>query len=426
MRVRSAKGWARIGQMAHYQDRQNNEMHRLARVYDSTPVAVLGLPEPARRKCRSEPLAPIDRPIPEADRRRRHQLLKQRTYTSPHLIVSQLGSVESYRHDELSKLRQRAWIVNVDHRATILRRPLRPARLARALLRPARLRAKRAEPQDLDSDAHESCRGDDGRGSVDGRGVFAMSLLPDYAQQAETYDQTRSASGPILAALQAAIAGAPGNRLADIGGGTGNYALALEQEGWQPVVIDRSPEMLALAAQKGLATIAAAAEQLPVANESFDAAILVSMLHHVADPGAALSEARRILQPGGRLAVMVYTREDIHDLWFLDYFPSTRAWMQTSHLPVADLLAMLPGGQRREIVLDDLKDASLAALAAYPEKVLEQRWRAQTSYFERLQRDHPAELDAGLQQLASDVAAGCATRRPGRASILAWTRGPEQ
>lgn len=259
-----------------------------------------------------------------------------------------------------------------------------------------------------------------------GQCVAAMSLLPDYARQAEMYDQTRSASGPILAALQAAIAGAPGDRLADIGGGTGNYALALEHEGWQPVVIDRSPEMLALAAQKGLATVAAAAEQLPVADESFDAAILVSMLHHVADPGAALCEAWRILRPGGRLAVLVYTREDIHDLWFLDYFPSTRAWMETSHLPVAELLAMLPGGQRREIVLDDLKDASLAALAAYPEKVLEQRWRAQTSYFERLQRDHPAELDAGLRQLESDVAADCATRRPGRASILAWTRGPEQ
>jgi SAM-dependent methyltransferase len=183
--------------------------------------------------------------------------------------------------------------------------------------------------------------------------------------------------------------------------------------------------MLAFATQKGLATIAAPAEELPVADESFDAAMLVSMLHHVADPGAALSEARRILRPGGRLAVMVYTREDIHDLWLLDYFPSTRAWMQASHLPVADLLAMLPGGHRREIVLDDLKDASLAALAAYPEKVLERRWRAQTSYFERLQRDHPAELDAGLRQLESDVAAGCAMRRSGRASILAWTRGAE-
>jgi ubiquinone/menaquinone biosynthesis C-methylase UbiE len=60
------------------------------------------------------------------------------------------------------------------------------------------------------------------------------------------------------------------DRLADIGGGTGNYPLALENEGWGPVVIDRSPEMLAFAAQKRLAIIAAAAEQLPVADESFD------------------------------------------------------------------------------------------------------------------------------------------------------------
>jgi ubiquinone/menaquinone biosynthesis C-methylase UbiE len=248
------------------------------------------------------------------------------------------------------------------------------------------------------------------------------SLLPDYSQQAATYDQTRAASRSALAALKAALVGAPGDHLADIGGGTGNYALALEHEGWRPVVIDRSPEMLAFAAQKGLATIAAAAERLPVADESFDAAMLVSMLHHVADPCAALSEARRILRSKGRLVVMVFTREDIHDLWFLDYFPSTRAWMQASHLPVADLLAMLPGAQRREIVLDDLKDASLAALAAHPEKVLEQQWRTQTSYFERLQRDDPDELDAGLRQLASDVAAGRASRRAGRASILAWSK----
>lgn len=226
----------------------------------------------------------------------------------------------------------------------------------------------------------------------------------------------------MLAALDNALAGVPGRRLADIGGGTGNYALALERDGWEPVVIDRSPEMLAVAARKGLTTVAAAAESLPLEDESFDAAMLVSMLHHVADPAAVLGEARRILRPGGHMAVMVFTQEDIHDLWFLDYFPSTRAWMHTSHQPVSELLALLPGARRRQIVLDDLTDGSLAALAGHPEKVLELQWRAQTSYFERLQRDDPAELDAGLRQLASDVAAGRAPRRPGRASILAWMR----
>lgn len=227
----------------------------------------------------------------------------------------------------------------------------------------------------------------------------------------------------MLAALGATLAGSPGTRLADIGGGTGNYAVALKNDGWEPIVIDRSPEMLAVAAGKGLRTVAAAAESLPLADESFDAAMLVSMLHHVADPAAALGEARRILCPGGRMAVMVFTREDIHDLWFLDYFPSTRAWMHTSHQPVSELLALLPGARRHEIVLDDLTDGSLAALAGHPEKVLEPQWRAQTSYFERLQRDNPAELDAGLRQLACDVAAGArATHHPGRASIPAWTR----
>lgn len=253
-------------------------------------------------------------------------------------------------------------------------------------------------------------------------GPAYVSLLPDYSRQAKTYDRTRAASGPVLDGVRAALAGAPVPRLADIGGGTGNYALALRREGWEPVVIDRSPEMLAVAAHKGLPTERAMAESLPFADESFDAAVLISMLHHVADPAAALSEARRILRDGGRIAVMAFTREDIEDLWFLDYFPSTRPWMHASHMPAAELLALLPGAQRREIVLDDLKDGSLAALAAYPEKVLDERWRAQTSYFERLHRDHPAELARGLRRYAHDVARGQAAPRPGRASILAWSR----
>jgi SAM-dependent methyltransferase len=249
-----------------------------------------------------------------------------------------------------------------------------------------------------------------------------MSLLPDYVNQAKTYDRTRAPSRPVLAGLRAALAGAPGPRLADVGGGTGNYALALTHDGWEPVVIDPSPDMLALADRKGLTTKIALAEDLPLADASVDAAMLVSMLHHVADPGLALSEARRILRPGGRMAVMAFTREDIHDLWILDYFPSTRAWMQTSHIPVSELLALLPGAHRYEIVLDDLKDGSLAALAAHPEKVLEERWRTQTSYFERLSRDDPAGLAKGLRRLADDLAQGQAVRRPGRASILAWSK----
>jgi SAM-dependent methyltransferase len=249
-----------------------------------------------------------------------------------------------------------------------------------------------------------------------------MSLLRHYGNQARTYDETRAASPSVLEPLREALAGAPGPRLADIGGGTGNYARALRDEGWEPVVVDREPAMLARARGKGLETIEADAQRLPLDDASFDAAMLVSMLHHVEDPAAALAEARRILRPGGRLALMVFTREDTADSWLSDYFPGTRAWMFETHSPAAELEGWLPGARRLEVVFRDLDDGSLAALSAYPEKLVDPRWHRQTSYFERLQRDHPDELEAGLARLRAELGAGTAPRRPGLASVFAWVK----
>src|SRR5690349_18607300 len=141
-------------------------------------------------------------------------------------------------------------------------------------------------------------------------------LLRDYSKQAETYDATRGASPSVLAPLREALAGAPGRTLVDVGGGTGNYAQALAAEGWEPLVVDRSAAMLARAAGKGLATLEGDAQALPLPDASADAVMLVSMLHHVEAPGRALAEARRILRPGGRLALMAFTREDLEGLWY--------------------------------------------------------------------------------------------------------------
>jgi ubiquinone/menaquinone biosynthesis C-methylase UbiE len=243
-------------------------------------------------------------------------------------------------------------------------------------------------------------------------------LLPDYSRQAQAYDETRAASPSVLEALRAALDGAPGPRLADIGGGTGNYALALAAEGWQPLVVDRSPEMLARASAKGLSTMQADAQQLPLADASFDAVMLISMLHHVEDRAAALSEARRILAPGGRLALMVFTREDIQDLWLIERFPSSRPWMEQTHPPLAELLALLPGAERREIVFEDLADASVAALASHPQRIIAEAQRPHTSYFERMARDHPEELAEGVRRLERELQQGTAPRRAGRASVL--------
>ena len=249
-----------------------------------------------------------------------------------------------------------------------------------------------------------------------------MSLTPDYSRQAERYDETRSASPSVLRSLRARLKGAPRHRLADIGGGTGNYALALRREGWEPVVVDRSAEMLARAAAKGLETVEADAQGLPFEDESFDAAIMISMLHHVEDRGAALTEARRILRAGGRLVLKGFAGEDAATLWILDYFPNSRPWMEATHPPRAEILKELPDARLFPFEFEDMEDASLAALSAAPERVLEAAERGGTSYFERMQRDHPDELRAGLARLRTDIAAGRAPRRAGTATMLSWTK----
>jgi SAM-dependent methyltransferase len=247
-----------------------------------------------------------------------------------------------------------------------------------------------------------------------------VGLLPDYARQAVTYDRTRGASPSVLGPVRQALQGAPGRSLADVGGGTGNYAAALADEGWDPVVIDRSSAMLSVAAEKGIRTVHAAAEALPFEDATFDAVTMISVLHHLDDPAAALAEAGRVLRPGGRLALVAFTREDISDLWLIDYFPVSASWMDETHPRVDDLLGLLPGAARIEVDFQDLEDASLAALASNPRLILDESWRRQTSYFERLARDNPDELADGLERLREDVQAGRGPDQPGRASLIAW------
>ena len=47
-----------------------------------------------------------------------------------------------------------------------------------------------------------------------------------------------------------------------------------------------------------------ALEALPIDDQSLDAATLVLVLHHLPEPSAAVSEAARVLKPGGRLLIV--------------------------------------------------------------------------------------------------------------------------
>jgi ubiquinone/menaquinone biosynthesis C-methylase UbiE len=202
-----------------------------------------------------------------------------------------------------------------------------------------------------------------------------MATRHDYALQARTYDQTRAASPSVLEPLHRALSAGPGRRLLDVGGGTGNYAAALRDRGFDPVLVDRSADMLAVAAGKGLPVARGDADALPVGDRSIDAVMLVSMLHHVPTWRRALDEARRVLAPGGRLALMAFAREHLAVHWVTAYFPATSARFRDAHQTLDELRGALPGADVQPLLYDDVVDGSMAALCRRPHLLLDEEVR---------------------------------------------------
>ncbi len=105
----------------------------------------------------------------------------------------------------------------------------------------------------------------------------------------------------------------PGERMLEIGPGTGYYTLDLAQwvgSGGAVEIFDLQQEMLdhtiRRARERGLWNVNATqgdAQELPYEDASFDAAILVATLGEIPDQDAALREVARVLRPGGRLIV---------------------------------------------------------------------------------------------------------------------------
>jgi ubiquinone/menaquinone biosynthesis C-methylase UbiE len=114
-----------------------------------------------------------------------------------------------------------------------------------------------------------------------------------------------------------------GTRAIELGAGTGLLGLAIRDRVGpgrltELVLTDPSARMLEVAAGKirdrGLAGVATArfelATDVPPSGAPFDLALSLLMLHHVEDTEAALSAARALLVPGGRIALADLDTED--------------------------------------------------------------------------------------------------------------------
>jgi SAM-dependent methyltransferase len=121
------------------------------------------------------------------------------------------------------------------------------------------------------------------------REVYGADDVHDFARRA------------ILAALRLG----PDDRLVEVGCGGGLLLRDALAAGAAATGVDHSAEMVALARERapGAEVLEARAEALPFGDATFTAAAMSIVLMFLPDPVAALGECRRVLIPGGRLAV---------------------------------------------------------------------------------------------------------------------------
>ena len=189
-----------------------------------------------------------------------------------------------------------------------------------------------------------------------------FDALPFY-QPGSPYQQWMCAQVAAQLRLEAS------HRLADIGGGTGSFAVALCQQSGllaPPTVIEPNPDMAAAAAQRGLAVQRSSALEFAARSdqEPFDRLLLKECLHHIPaeDHLALLRGLRGRLRPAGRLVIVA--RIEAHPtLPFCG--PALRAWRQS--------------GLDEPRLLSDLRAAGFDATVArraFPMALGRDRWAA--------------------------------------------------
>ncbi len=149
--------------------------------------------------------------------------------------------------------------------------------------------------------------------------------------------------------LTAEAAVRPGDRVLDACCGTGDLAVAAERIGGRVTGLDFSERMLERARRKAgsIEWVRGDLLELPFPGEAFDAATVGFGVRNVADLGRALGELRRVLRPGGRLAILEITvprgvLRPFYRLWFDGVIP-----FMGKLLPGGSAYTYLPASVRR-------------------------------------------------------------------------------
>jgi SAM-dependent methyltransferase len=233
--------------------------------------------------------------------------------------------------------------------------------------------------------------------------------MPLYDTIGCGYAKTRPADDRIVSMLVASLALPPGSTILDIGAGTGKYSRALADRGYSVIAIEPSEVMRAQSMpHDGVRWVTAAAEEIPLRDNSADGAFVVLALHHFLDRARALQEIMRIIGVGP-LVIFTFEPSGLSRFWLADYFPILGREIRSSFSDLKDVageVETLVPGKVTSVAFPlprDLKDKFAAAVWATPESYLDPEVRNGMSSFQLMRKE---EVEEGVKRLKADLATG--------------------
>ena len=158
---------------------------------------------------------------------------------------------------------------------------------------------------------------------------------------AAAFEANRHLPGEGLSAWREAIGRhldpRPGQRLLDLGSGTGSWARVFTEwfPGVEVLAVEPSPAMRARSVY--LPVVAGDAARVPVTDGVLDAVWMSTVIHHVPDLTAAAHELRRVVRPGAPVLIRSVFAGRHDGISLVRYFPD-----------VATVLDTYPGVERVE------------------------------------------------------------------------------
>jgi ArsR family transcriptional regulator len=127
--------------------------------------------------------------------------------------------------------------------------------------------------------------------------------------------------------------------IADLGAGEGAFALLLAQRAKKVIAVDTSANMIEVAREqalrhgvKNVEYRLGDMEELPIDSDSVDLVFFSQSLHHALHPERAVSEANRILVPGGRIVILDLAKhrfEEARELYADEWLGFTETDLET-------------------------------------------------------------------------------------------------